>query len=80
MLHVHPAPPTSPGAPCRLGGPGPNDALIGLAQVLRGIWPGQATEMRELIVQTTISDAAHDWEDRPGPADLEWPRFSVALQ
>ena len=42
-----------------------------LAQVLRGVWPGQATDVRELIVQPTSSDAAHDRDNRPRPAELE---------
>ncbi len=42
-----------------------------LAQVLRGVWPGQAVDVRELIVQPQSSDAVHDRDDRPKPADLE---------
>jgi hypothetical protein len=39
-----------------------------LLQVLHGIWPGQATDMRELIVQPNKHDAVHDRDDRPTPA------------
>ena len=42
-----------------------------LAQVLHGVWPGQATDVRELIVQPASSDAAHDRDNRPKPAELE---------
>jgi len=41
-----------------------------LLQVLHGVWPGQATDVRELIVQPNSSDAAHDRDDRPKPAEL----------
>ena len=42
-----------------------------VVQVLRGIWPGQTTDVRELILQPQSSDAAHDREQRPRPAELE---------
>jgi hypothetical protein len=43
-----------------------------LLQVLRGIWPDQAaTDIRELILQPVSTDAVHDREDRPTPAQLE---------
>ena len=42
-----------------------------LIQVLRGIWPEQGTDARELIVQPQSTDAVHDREDRPTPAELE---------
>jgi predicted amidophosphoribosyltransferase len=41
-----------------------------LLQVLRGVWPGQAMDVRELIMQPNSSDAAHDRDDRPKPAEL----------
>ncbi len=40
-------------------------------QVLHGIWPGQAIDIRELILQPQSSDAAHDRDQRPRPAELE---------
>jgi hypothetical protein len=43
-----------------------------LLQVLHGVWPGQATDVRELIVQPASSDAAHDRDNRPRPAELEY--------
>jgi predicted amidophosphoribosyltransferase len=50
-----------------------NDPLYDdrLVQVLRGIWPAQATDIREVILQPKSSDAAHDREQRPRPAELE---------
>jgi hypothetical protein len=42
-----------------------------LVQVLHGVWPGQATDVRELILQPASSDAAHDRDNRPRPAELE---------
>jgi hypothetical protein len=42
-----------------------------LTQVLHGIWPGQRVDVRELILQPKSSDAAHDREERPRPAELE---------
>ena len=41
-----------------------------LLQVLHGVWPGQTTDVRELIIQPASSDAAHDRDDRPKPAEL----------
>jgi hypothetical protein len=41
-----------------------------LLQVLRGVWAGQTMDVRELIVQPNSSDAAHDRDDRPKPAEL----------
>ncbi len=42
-----------------------------LLQVLSGIWPGQALDMRELVVQPVSTPAVHDSDDRPKPAELE---------
>ena len=42
-----------------------------LVQMLRSVWPGQAVDVRELVVQPQSSDAAHDRDDRPKPAELE---------
>ncbi len=42
-----------------------------LAQVLRAIWPGQETDIRELVVQPTSTPAVHDRDDRPTPGELE---------
>jgi hypothetical protein len=42
-----------------------------LVQVLRGVWPGQAIDVRELIVQPTSTAAVHDRDGRPTPAELE---------
>jgi len=42
-----------------------------LAQVLQAIWPGQGTDIREMVVQPTSTDAVHDRDDRPTPAELE---------
>jgi predicted amidophosphoribosyltransferase len=42
-----------------------------LLQVLRSVWPGQATDIRELIVQPQSTDAVHDREERPTPAQIE---------
>jgi hypothetical protein len=41
-----------------------------LLQVLQGAWPGQQTDMRELIVQPQSSDAAHDRDERPRPTEI----------
>ena len=38
-----------------------------MSQVLQLIRPEQPIDMRELIVQTESTAAAHDSEDRPGP-------------
>jgi hypothetical protein len=42
-----------------------------LVQVLRGVWPGQAVDVRELILQPVSTAAVHDRDDRPTPAELE---------
>jgi hypothetical protein len=42
-----------------------------LVQMLRGIWPGQPIDIRELVIQPASSDAVHDREERPTPAELE---------
>jgi predicted amidophosphoribosyltransferase len=42
-----------------------------LLQVLREVWPGQAADIRELILQPASTDAVHDREERPTPAQLE---------
>ncbi len=42
-----------------------------LVQMLRTIWPGQQTDIRELIVQGVSTEAAHDNEQRPTPAEIE---------
>ncbi len=42
-----------------------------LIQVLHGVWPGQAADLRELIVQPVSTAAVHDREDCPTPAELE---------
>ena len=47
-----------------------------LLQVLHGVWPGQATDVRELIVQPASSDATHDRDNRPRPAELE-ARYAI---
>jgi hypothetical protein len=50
-----------------------------LLQVLQGIWPGQATDIRELVLQPVSTDAVHDREERPTPAQLE-QRYVVDRQ
>jgi predicted amidophosphoribosyltransferase len=47
-----------------------------LLQVLQGVWPGQATDIRELILQPASADAVHDREERPRPAELE-ARYAI---
>jgi hypothetical protein len=42
-----------------------------LEQMLRRIWPGQATDVRELVTQPVSTPAVHDSADRPTPAVLE---------
>jgi len=41
-----------------------------LVQMLRGIWPGQQVDVRELINQTASTEASHDSQSRPTPAEL----------
>jgi hypothetical protein len=42
-----------------------------LEQMLRRIWPGQATDVRELVTQPVSTPAVHDSADRPTAAVLE---------
>lgn len=42
-----------------------------LVQVLQAIWPGQGADIREMFVQPASTDAVHDRDDRPTPAELE---------
>lgn len=42
-----------------------------LLQVLQGVWPGQPADIRELILQPLSTDAVHDREQRPTPAEIE---------
>ena len=42
-----------------------------LEQMLRKIWPGQTTDVRELVIQPVSTPAVHDSADRPTPAMLE---------
>ena len=58
-----------------------NDPLYDdrLVQVLDGIWPGQSVDVRELVVQPQSSDAAHDRQDRPSPAQIE-ARYRIDRQ
>jgi hypothetical protein len=42
-----------------------------LVQVLRAIWPGQGADIREMVAQPASTDAVHDRDDRPTPAELE---------
>jgi hypothetical protein len=42
-----------------------------ILQVLHSVWPGQAVDVRELILQPQSSDAVHDRDDRPKPAELQ---------
>jgi hypothetical protein len=42
-----------------------------LEQMLRRIWPGQATDVRELVKQPVSTPAVHDSTDRPTPTVLE---------
>jgi predicted amidophosphoribosyltransferase len=42
-----------------------------LEQMLRRIWPGQATDVRELVTQAVSTPAVHDSADRPTVAVLE---------
>jgi predicted amidophosphoribosyltransferase len=42
-----------------------------LERMLRRIWPGQATDVRELVTQPVSTGAVHDSADRPTPAVLE---------
>jgi hypothetical protein len=42
-----------------------------LLQVLHGVWPGQAVDVRELIVQPVSTPAVHERDQRPSPAELE---------
>ena len=41
-----------------------------LVQMLQSIWPGQPTDIRELVIQPVSTDAVHDHEARPSPAEL----------
>ena len=49
-----------------------NDPLYDdrMTRVLQGINPRHPVDYRELIVQTVSTDAVHESEDRPGPADI----------
>lgn len=42
-----------------------------MEQMLRTIWPGQRIDLRELVIQSASTDAAHDSTSRPRPAELE---------
>jgi hypothetical protein len=42
-----------------------------LVQVLHAIWPEQGADIREMVVQPVSTDAVHDRDDRPTPAELE---------
>jgi hypothetical protein len=42
-----------------------------LTQMLHTIWPGQSTDIRELVVQPTSTDAVHDQGVRPSPTELQ---------
>jgi hypothetical protein len=50
-----------------------NDPLYDdrLLQMLMGIWPGQPTDIRELVLQPLSTEAVHDAKVRPTPAELE---------
>lgn len=42
-----------------------------LAQMIRQIWPGQTVDLRELAIQPASTDAVHDSDQRPSPAQIE---------
>lgn len=42
-----------------------------LIETVRRIWPRQAVDLREIVLQRTSTDAAHDNVNRPTPAMLE---------
>ena len=42
-----------------------------LTQMLKAIWPGQPTDIRELVIQPASSDAVHNQDVRPSPAQLQ---------
>jgi len=42
-----------------------------LLQMLAGLWPTQPTDVRELVVQPASTEAVHDSDDRPTPAELQ---------
>lgn len=49
-----------------------NDPLYDdrLVQMLQSIWPGQPTDIRELVIQPVSTDAVHNNAARPSPAEL----------
>ena len=42
-----------------------------VARILRSIWPDGAADVREIIIQTESTDAAHDSPARPTPQQIE---------
>ena len=42
-----------------------------LTKMLEAIWPGQPTDIREIVVQPASGDAVHDQDVRPSPAELQ---------
>jgi hypothetical protein len=63
MLTFVPIPPSK-----ARGDPLYDDRLV---QMLRGIWPGQPVDVRELVIQPVSTDAVHDSANRPTLAQLE---------
>ncbi len=51
----------------------PDDPLYDdrLTQMLKSIWPGLATDVREIVRQPVSTDAVHDQDQRPPPAEIE---------
>ncbi len=47
-----------------------------LVQMLRQMWPGQAVDVRELVVQPVSTNAVHDNVNRPTPAELR-ARYTI---
>jgi predicted amidophosphoribosyltransferase len=47
-----------------------------LEQMLHKIWPGQATDVRELVTPAISTPAVHDSVTRPTPAELE-ARYAI---
>jgi len=71
MLTFVPIPPSK-----AKGDPLYDDRLL---QVLRGVWPGRAIDIRELVLQPESTDAVHDQQERPKPAELE-ARYAIDRQ
>ena len=42
-----------------------------LVRMLSQIWPGEKTDIREMVLQPVSTDAVHDHEQRPTPDEIE---------